>query len=55
MRSHEDSPPFAIRFAKKGKYADITFQCGFNSHSHLAKWFRDLTGMTPKAYRKSHL
>jgi AraC family transcriptional regulator len=30
---------------------DIAFLCGFNSHSHLSKQFRQLTGMTPKAYR----
>jgi AraC family transcriptional regulator len=31
--------------------ADIAFLCGFNSHSHLSKQFRQLTGMTPTAYR----
>jgi AraC family transcriptional regulator len=30
---------------------EIAFLCGFNSHSHLSKQFRQLTGMTPKAYR----
>lgn len=30
---------------------DIAFLCGFNSHSHLSKQFRQLTGMTPKDYR----
>ncbi len=30
---------------------DIALDCGFNSHSHLSKKFRELTGMTPKAYR----
>jgi AraC family transcriptional regulator len=30
---------------------DIAFLCGFNSHSHLSKQFRQVTGMTPKAYR----
>jgi AraC family transcriptional regulator len=30
---------------------DIALACGFNSHSHLSKQFRQLTGMTPKAYR----
>ncbi|MUG96592.1 helix-turn-helix domain-containing protein [Scytonema sp. UIC 10036] len=30
---------------------DIALECGFNSHSHLSKQFRQLTGMTPKAYR----
>lgn len=30
---------------------DIALECGFNSHSHLSKQFRQLTGMTPKVYR----
>ncbi len=30
---------------------DIAFLCGFNSHSHLSKQFRQFTAMTPKAYR----
>lgn len=30
---------------------DIALECGFNSHSHLSKQFRQQTGMTPKAYR----
>jgi AraC family transcriptional regulator len=30
---------------------DIAFLCGFNSHSHLSKQFRQFTGMTPKVYR----
>lgn len=32
---------------------DIALACGFNSHSHLSKQFRQATGMTPKAYRAS--
>jgi AraC family transcriptional regulator len=32
---------------------DIALLCGFNSHSHLSKQFRQLTGMTPTAYRTS--
>ncbi|MEM7064171.1 MAG: AraC family transcriptional regulator [Cyanobacteria bacterium P01_B01_bin.77] len=32
---------------------NIALDCGFNSHSHLSKQFRQLTGMTPKAYRIS--
>lgn len=32
---------------------DIALECGFNSHSHLSKQFRQVTGMTPKAYRLS--
>lgn len=30
---------------------DVAFSCGFNSHSHLSKQFRQLTGISPKAYR----
>lgn len=30
---------------------EISLQCGFNSHSHLTKQFRQHTGMTPKVYR----
>lgn len=30
---------------------DIAFLCGFNSHSHLSKQFRQFTGMTPTVYR----
>ncbi|MEM9087317.1 MAG: AraC family transcriptional regulator [Cyanobacteria bacterium P01_F01_bin.53] len=32
---------------------DIALACGFNSHSHLSKQFKQLTGMTPKVYRSS--
>ena len=32
---------------------DIALECGFNSHSHLSKKFRQFTGMTPKEYRAS--
>ena len=31
--------------------ADIALECGFNSHSHLGKYFHAMIGMTPKAYR----
>jgi AraC family transcriptional regulator len=30
---------------------EIALDCGFSSHSHLSKQFRQFTGMTPKAYR----
>lgn len=32
---------------------EIALLCGFSSHSHLGKWFRQYTGMTPKAFRRS--
>lgn len=32
---------------------EIALECGFNSQSHLGKAFRELTGVTPRAYRKS--
>ncbi len=31
---------------------DIALECGFNSHSHLSKQFRQITGTTPKMYRE---
>jgi len=34
---------------------EIAFLCGFNSHSHLTKQFRQLTGMTPTVYRGQSL
>lgn len=30
---------------------DIALECGFSSHSHLSKQLRQITGITPKAYR----
>lgn len=32
---------------------DIALECGFNSHSHLSKQFRQVTGITPKAFRST--
>jgi AraC family transcriptional regulator len=32
---------------------DIALMCGFNSHSHLSKQFRQATGMTPTTYREN--
>lgn len=32
---------------------EIAFSCGFNSHSHLGRYFRSFTGMAPKDYRAS--
>jgi AraC family transcriptional regulator len=32
---------------------NIALNCGFNSHSHLTKKFRQMTGITPKEYRVS--
>ncbi|MGK7894756.1 MAG: helix-turn-helix domain-containing protein [Xenococcus sp. (in: cyanobacteria)] len=36
----------------KRAIADITLDCGFNSHSHLGKHFRRTTGVSPKKYRQ---
>ncbi len=30
---------------------EVALECGFSSHSHLTKQFRQITGMTPKVYR----
>ena len=35
--------------------ADIALSCGFNSQSHLGKYFRKMTGTTPSAYRKKYV
>lgn len=32
---------------------EIALDCGFSSHGHLSRQFRQVTGMTPKAFRKS--
>ncbi|WP_199320698.1 helix-turn-helix domain-containing protein [Leptolyngbya sp. FACHB-261] len=32
---------------------DIALLCGFSSHSHLGKWFRQYMGVAPKTYRTS--
>ncbi|MBE9064892.1 hypothetical protein IQ256_28530 [cf. Phormidesmis sp. LEGE 11477] len=37
--------------AVKPTVAEITWQCGFNSQSHLGKTFRDVTSPTPGIYR----
>ncbi|RZM75229.1 helix-turn-helix domain-containing protein [Leptolyngbya iicbica] len=44
----------AKRLLKQGDrpIIDIAFDCGFSSHSHLTKQFRQLTGVTPTAFRK---
>ncbi len=31
---------------------DIAMDCGFNSHSHLSKQFRQVTGLTPREFRR---
>ncbi|WP_319419105.1 AraC family transcriptional regulator [Pleurocapsa sp. FMAR1] len=36
---------------KERSIMDIALECGFNSHSHLSKQFRQFTSMTPKVYR----
>lgn len=33
--------------------SDIALECGFNSHAHMSKYFRNYVGMTPKNYRQS--
>ncbi len=36
---------------KERSIMDIALACGFNSHSHLSKQFRQFTGVTPRDYR----
>lgn len=38
---------------KERSISDIALECGFANQSHLAKHFREFTGVTPKAYRES--
>ena len=33
--------------------SDVALECGFNSHAHMGKYFRQIVGITPKAYRQS--
>ncbi|MFQ4141364.1 AraC family transcriptional regulator [Chlorogloeopsis sp. ULAP02] len=44
----------AKQLLKQGKVTitDIALQCGFANQSHFTKHFRQLTGVTPKAYQK---
>ncbi|WP_258001471.1 helix-turn-helix domain-containing protein, partial [Fischerella thermalis] len=39
---------------KQGKVTitDIALQCGFANQSHFTKHFRQITGVTPKAYQQ---
>lgn len=43
----------AKQLLKRGEIviADIAIQCGFANQSHFTKYFRQVTGITPKAYR----
>jgi AraC family transcriptional regulator len=34
--------------------SDIALACGFANQSHFTKYFRQLTGVTPKVYRENH-
>jgi AraC-like DNA-binding protein len=33
---------------------DIALDCGFSSHAHLSNTFRQIAGVTPSTYRRSH-
>ncbi len=41
-----------LRSERQRAIADIALDCGFSSQSHLARHFRQMTGVTPKAYRR---
>lgn len=34
---------------------NIALECGFNDHSYFTKLFKRIKGVTPRAYRKSHV
>jgi AraC family transcriptional regulator len=33
---------------------DIALDCGFSSHAHFSNTFRQIVGVTPSEYRRSH-
>jgi AraC family transcriptional regulator len=33
---------------------DIALDCGFSSHSHFSNTFRQIAGVTPSEYRRTH-
>src|SRR5713226_7969958 len=33
---------------------DIALECGFSSHAHFSNTFRQIIGITPSEYRRSH-
>jgi AraC family transcriptional regulator len=35
--------------------AEIAIFCGFNSHSHLSRQFKQIVGVTPSAFRRDRL
>jgi AraC family transcriptional regulator len=35
------------------KIADIALRCGFSSHSHLTRYFKQITGVSPRSLRAS--
>ncbi|MBE9066806.1 helix-turn-helix transcriptional regulator [Leptolyngbya cf. ectocarpi LEGE 11479] len=41
-----------LRRDRQVAISDISLECGFANQSHLSKHFRQLTGTTPKAYRR---
>ena len=40
-----------LKHRRELSIADIALECGFNHQSHLAKYFRQFTNITPKKYR----
>jgi transcriptional regulator GlxA family with amidase domain len=32
---------------------DIAFACGFSSHTHMSRMFRQVIGITPSEYRRN--
>ncbi|WP_228015754.1 helix-turn-helix domain-containing protein [Leptolyngbya ectocarpi] len=41
-----------LRRDRQVAISDAALDCGFANQSHLSKHFRQLTGTSPKAYRK---
>ncbi|HHT91282.1 MAG TPA: AraC family transcriptional regulator, partial [Firmicutes bacterium] len=34
---------------------DVALQVGFSSHTHFGRTFKQMTGLSPIKYRKSHI
>jgi AraC-like DNA-binding protein len=38
---------------KSSGLVDIAFACGFSSHTHMSRMFRQAIGITPSEYRRA--
>lgn len=52
LRQRVERAKTLLRQHKSQTITDIASECGFSSPSHLSQKFRQITGVTPKIYRK---